>query len=55
MKYKYTVYASAIRYYETVVEANSKEEAEKIAKIMYDENEMNDYEDELVSIEAVKE
>lgn len=52
MKYKYTVYASAIRYYETVVEANSKEEAEKIAKIMYDE--MNDYEDELVSIEAVK-
>lgn len=53
MKYKYTVYASAIRYYETVVEANSKEEAEKIAKIMYDE--MNDYEDELVSIEAVKE
>lgn len=53
MKYKYTVYASAIRYYETVVEANTKEEAEKIAKIMYDE--MNDYEDELVSIEAVKE
>lgn len=53
MKYKYTVYASAIRYYETVVEANPKEEAEKIAKIMYDE--MNDYEDELVSIEAVKE
>lgn len=29
MKYKYTVYASAIRYYETVVEANTKEEAEK--------------------------
>ncbi len=55
MKYKYTVYAAAIRYYETVVEANSKEEAEKIVKIMYDENEMNDYEDELVSIEAVKE
>lgn len=53
MEYKYTVYASAIRYYEIVVEANSKEEAEKIAKIMYDE--MNDYEDELVSIEAVKE
>ena len=28
MKYKYTAYASAIRYYETVVEANSKEKAE---------------------------
>lgn len=55
MKYKYTVYASAIRYYETVVEANSKVEAEKIAKIMYDENEMNDHEDELVSIKAVEE
>ena len=55
MRYKYTVYASAIRYYETVVEANSKEEAEKIVKIMYDENEMNDYEDELVSIKAVEE
>lgn len=53
MEYKYTVYASAIRYYEIVVEANSKEEAKKIAKIMYDE--MNDYEDELVCIEAVKE
>jgi hypothetical protein len=29
---KYTVYASAIRYYETVIEADSKEEAERIAK-----------------------
>lgn len=26
---KYTVYVSAIRYYETVIEADSKEEAEK--------------------------
>lgn len=52
MKHKYTVYASAIRYYETVIEADSKEEAERIAKIMYNENEMNDYEDELTSIEA---
>ncbi len=33
---KYTVYASAIRYYETVIEADSKKE----------------YEDELISIEA---
>lgn len=49
---KYTVYVSAIRYYETVIEADSKEEAERIAKIMYNENEMNDYEDELISIEA---
>lgn len=49
---KYTVYVSAIRYYETVIEADSKEEAERIAKIMYNENEMNDYEDELVSIEV---
>lgn len=37
---KYTVYASAIK---------------RIAKIMYNENEMNDYEDELTSIEAVEE
>nr|DAK68561.1 MAG TPA: Protein of unknown function (DUF555) [Caudoviricetes sp.] len=29
---KYTVYASAIRYYETVIEADSKEKAERIAK-----------------------
>lgn len=29
---KYTVYASAIRYYETVIEADSKEEAEKNRK-----------------------
>lgn len=33
MKYKYTVYASAIRYYETVVEANLKEEAEKLLRL----------------------
>lgn len=52
---KYTVYVSAIRYYETVIEADSKEEVERIAKIMYNENEMNDYEDELTSIEAVEE
>lgn len=29
---KYTVYASAIRYYETVIEADSKEEAEESQK-----------------------
>lgn len=52
---KYMVYASAIRCYETVIEADSKEEAERIAKIMYNENEMNDYEDELTSIEVVEE
>lgn len=52
---EYTVYASAIRYYETVIEADSKGEAERIAKIMYNENEMNDYEDELTLIEAVEE
>ena len=34
---KYTVYASAIRYYKAVVEANSKEEAKKIAKIILEE------------------
>lgn len=51
MKYKYTVYASATRYYEIVVEANSEKEAKKIAKIMYDKNEMNDYKDELMSIQ----
>ena len=33
MKYKYTVYAAAIRYYEIVVEANSKEEAEKLLRL----------------------
>lgn len=41
--------------YETVIEADSKEEAERIAKTMYNENKMNDYEDELTSIEAVEE
>ena len=52
---KYTVYVSAIRYYETVIDVDQKEEAERIAKIMYNENGMDDYEDELISIEAVEE
>ena len=36
---KYTVYVSAIRYYETVIEADSKEEAERLFKENRDDGE----------------
>ena len=50
---KVTAYVSAIRYYEATFDVDSKEEAEKIAKEMYNNGDMNDYEDELTSIEIV--
>ena len=49
---EYTVYAKVIRCYEEYIEANSKEEAEKIAREMYDDGTMDNYEDELVSIDV---
>ena len=52
---EYTVYATVIRHYEEYINADSKEEAEKIAREMYDDGAMDNYEDELVSIEAVGE
>nr|DAG49272.1 MAG TPA: PcfM DpnD/PcfM-like protein [Caudoviricetes sp.] len=52
---KVTAYVSAIRYYEATFDVDSKEEAEKIAKEMYNNGDMNDYEDELMSIEIVAE
>lgn len=52
---KVTAYVSAIRYYEETFDVDSKEEAEKIAKEMYNNGTMNDYEDELMSIEIVEE
>lgn len=55
MKYKYTVYVSAIRRYEAIVEASSKEEAKKLLKLYMMKNKINDYEDELMSIKAVEE
>ena len=50
---KVTAYVFAIRYYEATFDVDSKEEAEKIAKEMYNNGDMNDYEDELTSIEIV--
>lgn len=52
---KVTAYVSAIRYYEATFDVDSKEEAEKIAKEMYNNGDINDYEDELMSIEIVAE
>lgn len=52
---KVTAYVSAIRYYEATFDVDLKEEAEKIAKEMYNNGDMNDYEDELMSIEIVAE
>jgi len=49
---EYTVYAKVIRYYEEYINADSKEEAEKIALSMYDDSAMDNYEDELMSIEV---
>lgn len=55
VKMEVTAYVSAIRYYEATFDVDSKEEAEKIAKEMYNNGDMNDYEDELMSIEIVGE
>lgn len=52
---KVTAYVSAIRYYEATFDVDSKEEAEKIAKEMYNNGDMYDYEDELTSINIVGE
>jgi len=52
---KVTAYVSAIRYYEATFDVDSKEEAEKIAKEMYSNGDMYDYEDELTSINIVGE
>lgn len=52
---KVTAYVSAIRYYEATFDVDSKDETEKIAKEMYNSWDMNDYEDELMSIEIVEE
>lgn len=52
---EYTVYAKVIRYYEEYINADSKEEAEKIALSMYNDGAMDNYEDELVSINIVGE
>ena len=52
---KVTAYVSAIRYYEATFDVDPKDEAEKIAKEMYNNGDMNDYEDELMSIEIVEE
>ena len=49
---KYTVYAKVILTYEETIEADSIEEAERIMKIMYDEGNLDDYDDELTQIEA---
>ena len=49
---KYTVYAKVIRTYEETIEADSIEEAERIMKIMHDEGNLDDYDDELTQIEA---
>lgn len=52
---KVTAYVSAIRYYEATFDVDSKEEAEKIAKEMYNNGDMYDYADELTSINIVGE
>ena len=52
---KVTAYVSAIRYYEATFDVDSKEEAEKIAKEMYNNGDMYDYEDEMTSINIVGE
>lgn len=49
---EYTVYAKVIRTYEETIEADSIEEAERIMKIMYDEGNLDNYDDELTQIEA---
>mgnify|MGYP000774705237 CR=1 FL=1 len=49
---EYTVYATVIRHYEEYIKADSKEEAKKIALSTYNDGAMNNYEDELVSIEV---
>ena len=48
---EYTIYAKVIRYYEEYINADSKEEAEKIALSMSNDGAMDNYEDELVSVE----
>lgn len=52
---KVTAYVSAIRYCEATFDVDSKEEVEKIAKEMYSNGDMYDYEDELTSINIVGE
>lgn len=52
---EYTVHAKVIRYYEEYINADSKEGAEKIALSMYDGDAMDNYEDELMSIEIIEE
>ena len=49
---EYTVCAKVIRTYEETIEADSIKEAERIMKIMYDEGNLDDYDDELNQIKA---
>ena len=47
---KYDLSVKVIRYYDAEIEADSKEEAEEMAKDMYENNKLKSYEDDLVSI-----